>query len=205
MSVAAIVQQRGGGVVRNRHASMPTWTSGGGRWGGRGRPGTGNCPAAGTRADGRGHNGLGRTRQRRVRGRGSHRPAARASANRASEPPGGNRRAPRLFHAATLPAAGSLDEQTTRGRQDSGCSDGDPAAQTRGPPPTWPASRPSRDSASRSFQAVPLPAAGVLDGRTAPGGQGRERRTGDLAARAFGNGTSRRNYEHYCQILTIPF
>ena len=88
----AIVQQRGGGVVRNRHASMPTRTSGGGRWGGRGRPGTGNCPAAGTRADGRGHNGLGRTRQRRVRGRGSHRPAARASADRASEPPGGNRR-----------------------------------------------------------------------------------------------------------------
>ena len=92
MSVAAIVQQRGGGVVRNRHASMPTRTSGGGRWGGRGRPGTGDCPAAGTRADGRGHNGLGRTRQRRVRGRGSHRPAARASADRASEPPGGNRR-----------------------------------------------------------------------------------------------------------------
>ena len=105
--------------------------------------------------------------------------------------PVGNRRAPRLFHAATSPAAGSLDEQTTRGRQDSGCSDGDPAAQTRGPPPTWPASRPSRDSTSRSFQAVPLPAAGVLDGRTAPGGQGRERRTGDPADRASGDGTSK--------------
>ena len=48
-----------------------------------------------------------------------------------------------------------------------------------------------------------MPAAGVLDGRTAPGGQGRERRTGDPADRASGNGTSRRNYEHYCQILTI--
>ena len=204
MSVAAIVQQRGGGVVRNRHASMPTRTSGGGRWGGRGRPGTGNCPAAGTRADGRGHNGLGRTRQRRVRGRGSHRPAARASADRASEPPSREPPCPPLFHAATLPAAGVLDGQTTRGKQDSRCREGDPTARTRGPPPTWPASRPSRDSASCSFQAAPLPEAGVLDGQTARGGQGRRYRAGDLAARAFGNGTSRRNYEYYCQILTIP-
>ena len=157
MSVAAIVQQRGGGVVRNRHASMPTWTSGGGRWGGRGRPGTGNCPAAGTRADGRGHNGLGRTRQRRVRGRGSHRPAARASADRASEPPGGNRRPSR--DSAALPRS-----RWRRCRRQGSC--------------------------------------GWTD--AARGGQGRGHRAGDLAARAFGNGTSRRNYEYYCQILTIP-
>ena len=99
-------------------------------------------------------------------------------------------RPPLVPCGAASPAA-VLDGQTTRGRQDSGCSDGDPAAQTHGPPPTWPASRPSRDSASRSFQAAPLPAAGVLDGRTAPGGQGRERRTGDPADRASGNGTSK--------------
>ena len=52
------------------------------------RPGTSDCPAAGTRADGRRHNGPGRTRQWWVRGREFRRPAARASADRASEPPG---------------------------------------------------------------------------------------------------------------------
>ena len=62
------------------------------------------------------------------------------------------------------------------------------AVRTRGPPPTLPANRPSRDSASRSFQAAPLPSAGVLlDGRTTRGG------AEDPASRAFGIGTSRRN------------
>ena len=79
--------------------------------------------------------------------------------------------------------------------------------------------RPGRAGLRRHSQraarqgTVPLslvPGGAVAGGRgpgwtdAARGGQGRGHRAGDLAARAFGNGTSRRNYEYYCQILTIP-
>ena len=85
-SVAVIVQQRGGGcpqqvcvradVDERRRA-----------WGEGGRPaGTGDGPAAGTRADGRGHNGPGRTRRRAWRGQGFCCLGVPASANGASEP-----------------------------------------------------------------------------------------------------------------------
>ena len=178
MVVAAIVQQRGGVVSATGMRPRQRGQRGGGDQG----------PACtdyeifpgGTffsdYEDGGGIRGL-RYRGTARGGQGSGCGAGDPPARPRGPPPTGqasrpsrNRRPPRSFQAAPSPAAGLLDEQTTPpGRQDSGCRDGDPAAQMRGPQPTGPGRRPSRDRASRSFHAAPLPAAGVLDMDGRPG------------------------------------
>ena len=97
------------------------------------------------------------------------------------------------------------------GQGSGGSAAGDPTARPRGPPPTGPASRPVGTAARQGTVPLSLVPGGAVAGGRGPGwtdaargGQGRGHRAGDLAARAFGNGTSRRNYEYYCQILTIP-
>ena len=97
------------------------------------------------------------------------------------------------------------------GQGSGGSAAGDPTARPRGPPPTGPASRPVGTVARQGTVPLSLVPGGAVAGGRGPGwtdaargGQGRGHRAGDLAARAFGNGTSRRNYEYYCQILTIP-